>query len=86
MRFLLAMVPAAACAAAMFLCFRMMRHSDIPAHEAADRDDVEGLRTEVAHLREEVARARAVPTESSAGGDEGIARLESPDASSDLRP
>lgn len=47
MRFLLAVLPAAGCAAAMFFCFRMMRHSDMPADEHAESDEVDTLRKEV---------------------------------------
>lgn len=66
MRFLLSVLPAAACAAAMFLCFRMMRHSDMPADGHAESDDLDTLRKEVADLREELARARSVPTDAAA--------------------
>jgi hypothetical protein len=63
LRFLLAVLPAAACGAAMFLCFRMMRHSDMPADGHAESDDVDTLRKEVADLREELTRAGSVPTD-----------------------
>jgi C4-dicarboxylate-specific signal transduction histidine kinase len=63
LRFLLAVLPTAACAAAMFLCVRMMRHSDMPADGHAESDDVDTLRKEVADLREELTRARSVPTD-----------------------
>jgi hypothetical protein len=59
----LAVLPAAACAAAMFLCFRMMRHPDMPTDGHAESDDVDALRKEVADLREELARARPVPSD-----------------------
>ena len=57
LRSLLALLPAAACVAGMFLCIRMMRHSDMPAAT----DDLDALRKEVADLREELARAPSVP-------------------------
>ena len=63
MRLLLSVLPAAVCAAAMFLCFRTMRHSDMPADGHAESDDLDALRKEVAHLREELARARSVPSD-----------------------
>jgi hypothetical protein len=63
LRFLLAVLPSTACAAAMFLCFRMMRHSDMLADGHAESDDVDTLRKEVADLREELTRARSVPTD-----------------------
>jgi len=59
LRVMLSLLPAAVCAAAMFLCFRMMRHSDMPADGHAEGDDLEALRKEVADLREELARARS---------------------------
>jgi hypothetical protein len=55
-RLLLAILPAAACAAAMFLCFRMMSHSKTPTADAAEDRDIEALRDEVARLREELGR------------------------------
>jgi hypothetical protein len=73
LRFLLAMLPAAACAAAMFFCFRMMRHSDMPADEHAESDDVHTLRKEVADLREELGRARSVPADTAAA--DGIGQI-----------
>ena len=66
MRFLLSVLPVAACAAVMFLCFRMMRHSDMPADGHAESDDLDTLRKEVADLREELARARSVPSDPAA--------------------
>jgi len=59
---LVALLPAAACAALMFVCFRMMRHSGMPAGEPGAKDEVVALREEVAALREEVARTQPVPT------------------------
>jgi hypothetical protein len=56
LRFVWAVWPAAVCAAAMFLCFRMMRHSDM----TTDADDLDTLRKEVADLRAELAQARSV--------------------------
>jgi hypothetical protein len=50
----------------MFLCFRMMRHSDMPADGHAESDDVDTLCKEVADLREELSRARSVPTDAAA--------------------
>lgn len=66
MRFLVALFPAAACAAAMFLCFRMMRHSDMQADGHAASDDLEALRKEVSDLHQELARARSVPSHAAA--------------------
>lgn len=66
MRLLLSVLPAAACAAAMFLCFRMMRHPDMPADGHAESDDLDTLRKEVADLREELARVRSVPPDAPA--------------------
>jgi len=87
LRFLLAVFPAAACAAAMFLCFRMMRHSDMPADGHAQSDDLDTLRKDVADLREELARARSVPSDAVAGdGLRPIVRLESSETGSDPRP
>ena len=74
MRFLFPVLPAAACAAALFLCFRMMRHSDMPADEHAEADDLDTLRKEVADLRDELARARSVPSEAAADGMRQIVR------------
>ena len=83
MRFLLSVLPAAACAAAMFLCFRMMRHSDMPA----ESDDLDTLRSEVADLREELARARSVPTDAAAtDGMRQIVRRGTSETASDSRP
>ncbi|MGH2635129.1 MAG: hypothetical protein ACRDHU_03165 [Actinomycetota bacterium] len=53
------LLPAAACATAMILCFRMMRQSDAPADGHNESDDLEALRKDVADLREELARARS---------------------------
>ena len=87
MRFLLSVLPAAACAAAMFLCFRMMRHSDMPADGHAESDDHETLRKEVADLREELARARSVPTDAAAAdGIRQIVRSGASEPASDTRP
>lgn len=77
MRILLALFPAAACAAAMFLCFRMMRHSDMPADGHAEGDDLGALRKEVADLREELARARSVAVDAAADGRRQIVRRSS---------
>lgn len=84
MRFLLSVLPAAACAAAMFLCFRMMRHSDMPADGHAENDDLDTLRKEVADLREELARARSVPA--AADGIGQIVPRGSSETASDSRP
>jgi C4-dicarboxylate-specific signal transduction histidine kinase len=79
----LAVLPAAACAAAMFLCFRMMRHSDMPA----ESDDLDTLRNEVADLREELARERAVPTDAAATDSmRQIVRRGTSETTSDSRP
>ena len=87
MRLLLAVLPAAACSAAMFLCFRMMRHSDIQANERAESDDLGALRREVADLREELARARSDPTdEAAADGARQIVRRGASETASDSRP
>ena len=86
MRFLLAVLPAAACAAAMFLCFRMMRHSDMPADGHAESEDLDALRTEVADLRDELARARSDPTdEAAADGARQIVRRGASEPASDSR-
>ena len=86
MRFLLSVLPAAACAAAMFLCFRMMRPSDMPADGHAESDDVDTLRKEVADLREELARARSVPTDAAAAdGIRQIVRREASEMASHTR-
>jgi hypothetical protein len=66
LRLLLAVLPAAACAAAMFLCFRMMRHSDMPAEGHTESDDLATLRKEVADLRQELAAARSIPSDAAA--------------------
>ena len=87
MRFLLSVLPVAACAAVMFLCFRMMRHSDMPADGHAESDDLDTLRKEVADLREELARARSVPTDAAAAdGMRQIARRGTTETASDSRP
>ena len=87
MRFLLSVLPVAACAAAMFLCFRMMRHSDMPADGHAESDDLDTLRKEVADLREELARARSVPTDpASADGKRQIVRRGASETTADSRP
>ncbi len=62
MEFLLALLPAAGCAALMFVCFRMMRHSRMPAAEPDAKDEVVALREENAALREEMARTHPVST------------------------
>ena len=86
MRFLLSVLPAAACAAAMFLCFRMMRHSDMPADGHTESDDLDTLRREVADLREELARARAVRTDAAAAhGMRQIVRREASEMASHTR-
>ena len=83
MRLLLSVLPAAVCAAAMFLCFRMMRHSDMPA----ESDDLDTLRSEVADLREELARARSVPSDAAAADGTGqIVRRGSSETASESRP
>jgi hypothetical protein len=52
MRTFLTLLPALACAAMMFVCFRMMfGHRQEPAEDAGAQ--------EIAELREEVARLRA---------------------------
>ena len=87
MRFLLSVLPAAACAAAMFFCFRMMRHSDMPADGHAESDDLDTLRKEVADLREELARARWVPSDAAAAdGMPQIVRRGAYETPSDSRP
>jgi len=85
LRFLLAVFPAAACAAAMFLCFRMMRHSDMPADGLAESDDLDNLRKEVADLREDLARARSVPIDGAADGIRQIVRRGASETASDSR-
>jgi len=70
----------------MFLCFRTMRHSDMPAGHA-ESDDLDTLRKEVADLREELARARSDPTDAAAAdGTRQIAPPERSDTTSDSRP
>ena len=87
MRFLLAALPAAACAAAMFLCFRMMRHSDMPADRQAESDDVDSLRKEVADLRQELARSQSAPSDATAAnGMQQIVRRGAAETASDSRP
>jgi len=87
LRSLLSVLPAAACAAAMFFCFRMMRHSDMPADEHAESDDVDTLRKEVADLREELARARSVASDAAAADGTGqIVPRGSSETASDSRP
>lgn len=61
MRYLLALLPAAACAALMFICLRGMRHPEIQQAGSEERDELLVLRQEVALLREEVANLRAEP-------------------------
>jgi hypothetical protein len=68
LRILLALLPAAVCAAAMFVCLRMMRHADMPADPRADNDELETLRAEVVGLREELARAPSVPADATPVG------------------
>jgi len=46
----------------MFVCFRMMRHSRMPAAEPDAKDEVVALREENAALREEMARTHPVST------------------------
>jgi hypothetical protein len=70
LRLLLTVLPAAACAAAMFLCFRTMRHPDMPADGHAESDDLDTLRKDV-NLREELARVRSVPSDAAAGDGTG---------------
>jgi hypothetical protein len=80
-------LPAAACAAAMFLCFRMMRHSDMPADGHAASDDLEALRKEVSDLHQELARARSVPSDATAA--DGMRQIVHPGVSetaSDSQP
>jgi hypothetical protein len=87
LRFLLAVLPSAACAAAMFLCFRMMRHSDMPADGHAESDDVDTLRKELADLREELTRARSVPTDAvAADAMQQMVRRGTSETTSDSRP
>jgi C4-dicarboxylate-specific signal transduction histidine kinase len=86
LRLLLAVLPTAACAAAMFLCFRMMRHSDMPADGRVESDDLDTLRREVADLREELARARSVPSDAAAAdGMRHIVRRGSSETASESR-
>jgi hypothetical protein len=83
----LSVLPAAACAAAMFLCFRMMRHSDMPADGHAASDDLEALRKEVSDLHQELARARSVPSHAAAAdGMRQIVRRGAPETTPDSRP
>jgi hypothetical protein len=87
LRLLLFVLPAAACAAAMFLCFRMMRHSDMPADGHAPSDDLEALRKEVSDLHQELARARSVPSHAPAtDGMRQIVRRGTSETAPDSRP
>ena len=71
----------------MFLCFRMMRHSDMPADGHAESDDLDTLRKELADLREELARARSVPSDAAAAdGMRQIVRRGSSETASNSRP
>jgi C4-dicarboxylate-specific signal transduction histidine kinase len=84
LRLLLAVLPTAACAAAMFVCFRMMRHSNMPADGHAESDT---LRKEVADLCEELARARSVPSDAAAAdGMRQIVHRGTSETTSDFRP
>lgn len=85
MRILLSVLPAAVCAGAMFLCFRMMRHSDMPADGLAEGDDLDALRKEVAALREELARARSSDA-AAADGMGQVVRRGALETMSDSRP
>jgi len=58
---LLALLPAVGCAALMVVCFRMMRHPQMPTSDPGSHDEVEALRQEVAALREELARTQPAP-------------------------
>jgi hypothetical protein len=71
----------------MFLCFRMMRHSDMPADRHAESDDVDSLRKEVADLREELAGARSAPSDAAAAdGMQRIFRRGASETASDSQP
>jgi hypothetical protein len=71
----------------MFLCFRMMRHADMPADGHAEGDDLDALRKEVADLREEMARARSVPSGAAAAdGMRQVVRRGALGTLSDSRP
>jgi hypothetical protein len=59
--FLLPLLPAAGCAALMFVCFRTMRHSDMPSGQPETSDELAALREKVATLRAELARTRSAP-------------------------
>jgi hypothetical protein len=85
LRFLWAVLPAAARAAAMFVCFRMMRRSDMPADGHAESDDLDSFRKEVADLREELARARSVQSEVAADGMRQIVRRGASETASSWR-
>jgi hypothetical protein len=82
---MLSLLPAAVCGAAMFLCFRMMRHSDMPADGYAEGDDLDALRKEVADLREELARARSSDA-AAADGMGQVVRRGALETVSDSRP
>jgi hypothetical protein len=87
LRLLLAVLPTAACAAAMLLCFRMMRHSDMPADGRAESGDLDTLRKEVGDLHEELAQARSVPSDAAAADGTGqIVRRGSSETASESRP
>ena len=85
MRVMLSLLPAAVCGAAMFLCFRKMRHSDIPADGHAEGDDLDALRKEVADLREELSRARSSDA-AAADGMGQVVRRGALETVSDSRP
>jgi hypothetical protein len=71
----------------MFLCFRMMRHSDMPADGHAESDDVDTLRKEVADLPEELTRAGSVPTDAvAADAMRQMVRRGTSETTSDSRP
>jgi hypothetical protein len=71
----------------MFLCFRMMRHSDTPAAGHAETNDLDSLRKEVADLREELARARLERTDpAAADGMRQVVRRGASETAFDSRP
>lgn len=57
----MALLPAAGCAAAMVVCFRMMRHSETHEGGPGVKDEAVALREEVAAPRDELARTHPVP-------------------------
>lgn len=62
MEFLLTLLPAAGCAAVVFVCFRMMRYADMHSGQLDANDELASLREEMAAVRIELERTRSTPT------------------------